>query len=69
MCPTEIRLLCGVRTLVQALHLPDILPADTDFEGLVIVAADVLEPYVLLRFDDGTALLLSANPVTGAEVP
>ena len=66
MCPAEVRLLRGVRTLAQALQLRELLPPDTDLEGLVIVAADVADPYVLLRMDDGTAVLLTANPATGA---
>lgn len=69
VCPAEVRLLRGVRTLVQTLHLRELLPADTDFEGLLIVAADVLDPYVLLRMDDGTAVLLTANSATGTRPP
>ena len=45
--------------------ITEIWPVDAQVEGAAIVAADVADPYMLLRFDDDSAALLIADAATG----
>ena len=47
---------------------PDASLIHTQVEGAAIVAADVADPYVLLRFDDDSAAVLVADSTTGEYV-
>jgi cleavage and polyadenylation specificity factor subunit 1 len=63
--PRGVRLLAGASTASDA-ALPSLLPAPDDVdEDLRVAAAAVLDPYVLLRLSDGSALLHSADAATG----
>ncbi len=44
---------------------PDASQTYGQVEGAAIVAADVADPYVLLRFDDDSAAVLLADSTTG----
>ena len=62
--PTGVKLLAGTEE-VQDLPIEDILPSIEWRPGVVIAAACVVDPYALLHFSDGSAILLSGDPEEG----
>lgn len=60
-----MKLLAGTEE-VQELPIEDILPSIEWRPGVVIAAACIRDPYVLLHFSDGSAILLSVDPEEGA---
>lgn len=66
--PAGLKVLSGVEE-VQDLPIEDILPSMEWRPGVVIAAACILDPFVLLHFSDGSAILLSGDSEEGAAVP
>ena len=64
VCPTGVKLLAGTEE-VQDLPIEDILPSIEWRPGVVIAAACIVDPYILLHFSDGSAILLSGDPEEG----
>lgn len=62
--PRGLKLLAGTEE-VQALPIEDILPSIQWRPGVVIAAACIRDPYALLHFSDGSAILLSVDPEEG----
>ena len=62
--PTGVKLLAGTEE-IQDLPIQDILPSIEWRPGVVIAAAYIVDPYVLLHFSDGSAILLSGDPEEG----
>lgn len=59
-----MKLLSGTEE-VQDLPIEDILPSIEWRPGVVIVAACVVDPFTLLHFSDGSAILLSGDSEEG----
>ena len=62
--PTGVKLLAGTEE-IQDLPIEDILPSIEWRPGVVIAAACIVDPYALLHFSDGSAILLSGDPEEG----
>lgn len=61
-----MKLLAGTEE-VQDLPIEDILPSIEWRPGVVIAAACIVDPYALLHFSDGSAILLSGDPEEGGD--
>ena len=64
MYATGLKVLAGSEE-VQELPIQDILPSMEWRPNVVIAAACVVDPYVLLHFSDGSAVLLSGDAEEG----
>lgn len=62
--PKGVKLLAGTEE-VQDLPIEDILPSIEWRPGVVIAGACIRDPYALLHFSDGSAILLSADSEEG----
>ena len=62
--PQGVRLLEGAQE-VQDLPISDILPSMEWRPNVLIAAASILDPYVLLHFSDGSAVMLSGDADEG----
>lgn len=61
---TGVKVLAGSEE-VQELPIQDILPSMEWRPSVVIAAACIADPYVLLHFSDGSAVLLSGDADEG----
>lgn len=61
---TGVKVLAGSEE-VQELPIQDILPSMEWRPNVVIAAACIADPYVLLHFSDGSAVLLSGDDDEG----
>ena len=68
MYPTGVKVLAGLEE-VQDLPIQDILPSMQWRPQVVIAAACIADPYLLLHFSDGSAVLLSGNQEEGTASP
>ena len=64
MYPTGVKVLAGLEE-VQELPIQDILPSMEWRPQVVIAAASLADPYLLLHFSDGSAVLLSGDEDEG----
>ncbi len=62
--PTGVKVLAGLEE-VQDLPIQDILPSMRWRPQVVIAAACIADPYLLLHFSDGSAVLLSGDEEEG----
>ena len=62
--PTGVKVLAGLEE-VQDLPIQDILPSMEWRPQVVIAAACIADPYLLLHFSDGSAVLLSGDEEEG----
>lgn len=63
--PTGVKVLAGLEE-VQDLPIQDILPSMEWRPQVVIAAACIADPYLLLHFSDGSAVLLSGDEEEGS---
>lgn len=63
---TGVKVLAGSEE-VQELPIQDILPSMEWRPNVVIAAACIADPYVLLHFSDGSAVLLSGDSDEGTD--
>ncbi len=64
MYPTGVKVVAGLEE-VQDLPIQDILPSMEWRPQVVIAAACIADPYLLLHFSDGSAVLLSGDEEEG----
>ena len=62
--PTGVKVTAGLEE-VQDLPIQDILPSMEWRPQVVIAAACIADPYLLLHFSDGSAVLLSGDEEEG----
>jgi len=62
--PTGVKVVAGLEE-VQDLPIQDILPSMEWRPQVVIAAACIADPYLLLHFSDGSAVLLSGDEEEG----
>lgn len=63
--PAGVKVLAGLEE-VQDLPIQDILPSMEWRPQVVIAAACIADPYLLLHFSDGSAVLLSGDEEEGS---
>ena len=64
VCPTTVGMFDGM-DLIQELHLEDLLAATSGRhspEGVIVVSAQISDPYVLLNLSSGVSIVLQGDP-------